>query len=394
MRNLLMTSLALLILAGGAVADTLIVDLSGSGDYTTIQPALNAAVEGDTILVIPGTYTGAENRDLDFGGKNLILRSNGGDPRDTVIDCEFLGRAIILNSAQDRSCIIENLSFRNGLHASSGGAIYCFGASPSVRYCYFTENDAVQGGCIYALGSGDVGMLIENCHFDDNNGSYGAGIFATGLLAPSITQCLFTHNVSDLKGGGIYCTNSSSGFITGCDFIENYSLTGGAISLNINSSPTIDGCLFEDNGANDGGAIGTFNSCAPEIVNCTFVHNSAADGGSLHFDFISNATVHKCILAFGTTGNVMDCGSSTPEIYNNLIWSNGGGDILCGDSHDNIYQNPQFCGTTNMGPYTLQSDSPAAAANNAYGILMGALPVDCGESAALGSTWSQLKQRY
>ncbi len=392
MRNLLMTSLVSLFMATFAIAETHVVDVGGSGDYTTIQPALDAAAEGDTVLVLPGTYAGAENRDLDFVGKNLVLRSNNFN-QTSIIDCEFLGRAIFLNSAQTRSTIIEGLAFRNGLHAISGGAIYCFGASPSVRYCYFTENYAVQGGCIYALGSGEVGMLIENCHFDDNNGDYGAGIFAHGLLAPSITQCLFTHNVSDLKGGGIYCTTSSSGSITDCDFIQNNSLNGGAIALNIGSSPIIDGCFFDDNGANDGGAIGTFDTCEPEIVNCTFVHNSAADGSSLHFDSFSNATVHECILAFGTTGNVMGCGSSTPEIYHNLIWSNGGGNILCGNSHDNIYFNPEFCGTTNMGPYTLQSDSPAAAANNAYGILMGAFPVDCGESAALGSTWSQLKQR-
>ncbi len=394
MRNLLMTSLAILLTAAFAVADTYIVDVGGSGAFTTIQPALDAASEGDTILVLPGTYTGAENRDLDFDGKNLVLRSNGGDPGDTVIDCEFLGRAIFLNGAQGRSTIIENLSFRNGLHASSGGAIYCFGASPSVRYCYFTENDAVQGGCIYTLGSGDVGMLIENCHFDDNNGDYGAGIFATGLLAPTVTQCLFTYNVSGLKGGAVYCTNSSSGSIQDCDFIGNISLNGGAIALNINSSPFIDGCIFDDNSANDGGAIGTFSSCAPTISNCTFVHNSASDGGSLHFDFLSNATVYQCILAFGTTGNVMGCGSSTPEIYHNLIWSNGGGDILCGDSHDNIYFNPEFCGTTNQGPYTLQSDSPAAAANNTFGLLIGAFPVDCGESAAESSNWGRVKRLY
>jgi predicted outer membrane repeat protein len=207
-------------------------------------------------------------------------------------------------------------------------------------------------------------------------------------------QCQFTYNVSDLKGGAVYCTNSSSGLIQDCDFIGNNSLNGGAIALNISSSPSIDGCFFDDNSANDGGAIGTFNSCAPTISNCTFVHNSAADGGSLHFEFSSDATVYQCILAFGTTGNVMGCGASTPEIYHNLIWSNGGGDILCGNSHDNIYQNPEFCGTTNQGPYTLQSDSPAAAANNTYGVLMGSSPVDCGESAAAGSSWSEIKLRY
>lgn len=56
--------------------------------YTTIQAALTAAAGGDTIIVRDGTYTGADNRDLDFGGKALTLtaagiggRSGGGTPR-------------------------------------------------------------------------------------------------------------------------------------------------------------------------------------------------------------------------------------------------------------------------------------------------------------------------
>ena len=43
----------------------------GSADhpFDAIQEALDAASDGDTIIVRDGTYTGAGNRDIDFGGK-------------------------------------------------------------------------------------------------------------------------------------------------------------------------------------------------------------------------------------------------------------------------------------------------------------------------------------
>ncbi len=46
-------------------------------NFTTIQEGLDAAVDYDVVLVRPGTYTGDGNRDLDFGGKELTLISEG-----------------------------------------------------------------------------------------------------------------------------------------------------------------------------------------------------------------------------------------------------------------------------------------------------------------------------
>ena len=55
------------------------------GDYKTIQAAIDASVDGDTVRVADGTYKGKRNKNLDFEGKELIVQSDNG-PSKTIID--------------------------------------------------------------------------------------------------------------------------------------------------------------------------------------------------------------------------------------------------------------------------------------------------------------------
>ncbi|HNS21294.1 MAG TPA: hypothetical protein PKH24_12395 [Sedimentisphaerales bacterium] len=68
-------------------AKTIRVTNNGTGEYPTIQAAINASVSGDTVLVAPGTYTGDGNRDIDFGGKAITVRSETG-PGTCIIDAQ------------------------------------------------------------------------------------------------------------------------------------------------------------------------------------------------------------------------------------------------------------------------------------------------------------------
>ena len=57
------------------------------GEYSTIQSAIDAAEDGDIVLVADGTYTGSGNRDISYKGKAITVMSENG-PESTVIDCE------------------------------------------------------------------------------------------------------------------------------------------------------------------------------------------------------------------------------------------------------------------------------------------------------------------
>jgi hypothetical protein len=79
-------------------------------EQPTIQAGINAAVNGDTVLVADGTYTGDGNRDISFGGKNIVVKSENG-PEFTIIDCQGTStephRAFTFNNSESTFAILN-----------------------------------------------------------------------------------------------------------------------------------------------------------------------------------------------------------------------------------------------------------------------------------------------
>ena len=117
-----------------AEAATIHVDLAncpGPGDgsqgnpFCKIQTAIDVAVNGDTILVADGVYTGTGNKNLDFGGKLITLQSVSDDAATCVIDCQGFGRGFYFHSSETVAATVAGFTIRNGRASSS---------SPATRY--------------------------------------------------------------------------------------------------------------------------------------------------------------------------------------------------------------------------------------------------------------------
>jgi hypothetical protein len=144
-------------------------------------------VDGDTVLVAEGIYTGDGNRDIDFLGKVIVVMSENG-PNVTIIDCggDSLNphRGFYFNNFESESTILQGFMIRNGYY-SAGGGIYCR-ADPTIRNCIITQNKADEGGGIF------VGRypLIINCVFTDNSAKIGGAVICDHFGGPLIVNSI------------------------------------------------------------------------------------------------------------------------------------------------------------------------------------------------------------
>jgi hypothetical protein len=421
-------------------------------EQATIQAGIAHAVAGDTVLVAPGTYEGPGNRDLDFGGVDIVLRSEAG-ANATVIECGRAGRGFLFHSGESNAAVLDGLTITGGrVQEDNGAAIHCVSSSPTIQDCVLTANetsssDLFYGGAVYCSASS---AQFLNCEFTNNasTGPYASGgaMYLTDA-SPSITGCSFSGNHCDFRAAGIHVWGDSSPVISGCTFAGNDGGPwGGALSTMDGPSPVIRDCTFTQNDAGNGAGIYSAYS-SPEIVDCVFLANHATSGGggvsaedpsSPSFtrvlfvgnssdysggalDFAWNsplvvnctlygnssphgagircygsscaADVRNSIVASSTEGPAIYCENNAIPTYSHCcIYGNEGGDGLCGTATDNILEDPEFCGATN-GDFQISDGSPCAPAGNPWGELVGAYGTGC-LTAAKQSTWGSIKLSF
>ncbi len=193
---------------GGAI---LTINALGSGDYSSLQAAIDNADDGSTIVLEPGTYTGAGNYDIDFGGRILTVRAasskeSSGKVGECIIDCGGSSgnnrRAFHFCSGEGSLVVLDGLTITGG-YESVGGAIYCEnGSSPTIRNCTFIGNHAMAGGAFGCTG-GSLPKL-EHCVFVNNDSDiWGGGMVIEAFDEYTLSDCTFAGNTSD-NGGAVY----------------------------------------------------------------------------------------------------------------------------------------------------------------------------------------------
>ncbi len=101
-----------------ATAATYTIRPDGTGHYASIQEGIWACVNGDTLLLADGTFTGPLNRNLDFGGLTIVVASAGGNPATCIIDCERqpgeTRRGFYFHSGEGPGAVLRGITIRNG----------------------------------------------------------------------------------------------------------------------------------------------------------------------------------------------------------------------------------------------------------------------------------------
>ncbi len=206
-------------------------------DQPTIQAGINVAVDGDTVLVQPGTYV--EN--INYNGKLITVASLFLTSQDTtyisqtVIDGNQNGSVVTFESGEDSTAVLTGFTIMNG-NSSSGGGILCWSSGPSLQNLIITGNSATSSGGGLSC-SKESDPSLENVVITDNSASdYGGGIYCYVDSGPSLENVTITGN-SAISGGGIYCSNNSSPFLENVTISANSAISGGGIHCSYNSEP-------------------------------------------------------------------------------------------------------------------------------------------------------------
>ncbi|MDH7598424.1 MAG: hypothetical protein QHH07_02145, partial [Sedimentisphaerales bacterium] len=239
--------------------------------FKTIQRGINVASNGDTVLVLPGQYVGTGNKELDFTGKAITVRAQDG-PANTVINCQGSGRAFYFHSGEGPSSVVNGFGITGG-SSTTGAAIYCTGAGPTISNCWIYGNNttSTNSGIVYCYNNGNA--ILTGCVIYSNSGASAAVRFNNS--AGQMINCLLFGNSSTSAGGAIRCDNGSkTTTITNCTVVANSTTSNGGGLWVRSASVNILNSIFWANQASAGGH--QLSTSSPAILT---VNYSDVQGG-------------------------------------------------------------------------------------------------------------------
>ncbi|MBN2169685.1 MAG: hypothetical protein JW819_00020 [Candidatus Krumholzibacteriota bacterium] len=300
------------------------------GEFPDLAAAVAVAVDGDTVLVSSGIYQGANNRNIDPTGRNLIIIGAAGAGQ-TIIDCEGLGRAFHFHSGETRATVLRGLTITGGF-GSNGGGIHCDGASPTLAEMVFAGNHATATGGAITCRNGAAPLLDKLRFLDNTSDGHGGAIACQTGAAPELADCILAGNLAVSHGGAVYCASAAT--------------------------VTVDETTIVSNGAE-------------------------GLGGGIYLGTDAQATVAASIIALSRSGAGIHGATETSlaQMTCDDVWGNAGGGYA-GTIPDqtglegNIAVNPRFCNES-VQDYQLADISPCLPEHNTCNLRMGAEDQGC-----------------
>jgi hypothetical protein len=366
----LLLLLALPLVPFRASAGTYVVKPDGTGDFATIQAAVDAATDGDEIVLANGTFAGTGNVEIDFSGKAIAIRSQSGNPQSCAIDggAPFGALyAFAFQSGEMSSSVLEGIRIVHFSHLGGGcSALRIDGASPLLRNLEIQDNNAWGPAVCVANG----GPTFESCWIRGNSG----GGLAMSLSSATLTGCVIEANsTASSAGGGIEAwfsqltlestrvtRNSSNGNPV-------HPVGGGGIAIEGGSLSATD-CLIVENTATDrGGGLYLGGGAAASLNRVTIAGNRAPTGGGIYGKSFSG-TLDNSIL----WGNCATSSGPDVELESGSMLTatcsdadpaqvTGGGTLILGSGSvtvDPLFCQPRLCSDAFLGVYDLQNVSP------------------------------------
>jgi hypothetical protein len=341
------------------------VTINVPGDYPTIQAAINAANNGDLVLVADGTYY--EN--INFMGKAITVASHFINDEDTshisntIIDGSQpshsdTGSVVLFKSGEDTTSVLKGFTIRNGtgtvgpLGGGAGGiGIFQSGAiicNNIIENNSINFTNAYGGGIDIALNGSYTTIIkfniIRNNSATGSIESWGGGICANHSGPINIQNNIVENNSvegSYSLGGGISLFMYSSTHIQSNKVTNNQAIgpssEGGGISIRYSSSPIIlSNNLVANNVSCQGGGILVENQEDGDSQRMRNLNSEDQTFGENeivgHSIFSSNNRLDEAVIENNTVvnneatsycGGIL-CFNTLPEIRNSIIWGNVG----------------------------------------------------------------------
>jgi len=352
-------------------------------EFETIQEAINASEDGDTVFVHRGEY----EENIDFEGKNILVIGNPEDPTEVIINGNGNGTTVTISNNEQDESVLEGFTITGGSgtrlelngNRPSGGGILIIDASPVISNCIIEGNelaeaDSRRGGGIAIWRNSEP--VIRDCIIRDNEAGDGGGISVSFGCLVTLDNVEIINNSAfdgdDSDGAGIYVRGTGNENdphinMTDCRISGNDGVFGSGLFL-FRCSARLDGCEISGNNGFYGAGILAI-ICEVELTNATVAGNEVDDRRNDWgvIDISGGvATITNSILyqpdELDLTSNYFDNGDQIVNIAYSLI--DGGEDGLQGDGfteinwgEGNIDENPLFVDIEN-DDFHLTEDSP------------------------------------